>query len=83
MGQVSHGPAVGRPSFLEVDRGDEQGGDEAGGDQEKTHDQGGGREQATGVADAEVEIIALDQRHDRDAGFETGQAEGETGKEQA
>ena len=36
VGQVSHGPAVGRPSFLEVDRGDEQGGDEAGGDQEKS-----------------------------------------------
>ena len=27
----------------------------------KAHDQGGGREQAPGVADAEVEIVALDQ----------------------
>ena len=53
VGQVSHGPAVGRPAFFEVGRGDEQGGDEAGGHEEDAHDDRGGRQQAPGIADAE------------------------------
>ena len=84
MSQVSHGSAVGRPSFFKGDRGNEERGDEAGGHEKNAHDDRGGREQPAGVADAELKIVvALDQRHHGNAGFEAGKPEGETGKEHA
>ncbi len=86
VGQVGERASVGLAALLEGFLRDQQGGDEAGGDQEHAHDQRGGGEQLAGAADPAGRLllgvvrVALDVRHDGDAGLEAGEAEGEFGE---
>ena len=82
MGEVGHGAAVGGAVFCEELGLDEERGDDAGEHEEDAHDDGSGHEELAGVADALADVVAGDEGHDGDTGFEAGEAEGELWEEQ-
>ena len=70
MRQISQGATVRVAALLECRRRNEQGRRDAGRHQKDTHDNGRGGQQLSRVADRFLNVSrALDQRHDRDAGF--------------
>src|SRR3569833_663758 len=81
MGEISQGAAVGFATIFKCSWGNENGGDEAGGDEEAAHDAGCGNEQLARIADASLEVLSADERHDGYSGFKPREAESEAREE--
>ena len=79
--QVGHGAAVGFATFCECVGRNENSGDEAGGDEEDAHDAGCGDEQLRVLRMRASRSSPRDQRHHGDAGFKSGEAQGEAREE--